>query len=818
MIYPDTFERKIGFDSVRSLVASQCVSPLGVTWCEQMSFMTDYKAIEEALALAAEMLSIINGPSDFPLHQLRDVTGMLRRITVPGTFLTTDEVVSLRRSLESISEVSTFMGDISRDDTTATQYPRLRQLTSTLGTFPTVTRSIDRLIDRYGNIKDNASPELASIRQQLKSISGSINSIMRRVMSRAVAEGFIDSDAAPSVRDGRLVIPVAPMHKRKINGIVHDESASGKTIFIEPAEVVEANNRYRELEMDERREINRLLVELANEIRPEIPGMLDSYEVMGQLDFIRAKARFAQDVGGCLPHVSSKPEMEWYHATHPILLLSLRKHGKEIVPLDITLSQKNRLLIISGPNAGGKSVCLKTVGIIQYMTQSGLLPPVYENSHIGLFDDIFIDIGDDQSIEDDLSTYSSHLRNMKLILSKGRGTSLVLIDEFGGGTEPQIGGAIAQAMLKQFNKIKMWGVITTHYQNLKKLAEETPGLINGSMLYDRQQMVPLFRLSIGHAGSSFAIEIARKIGLPREIIDDAAEIVGSDYVNLDKYLLDVARDKRYWENKRDSIKQKEKKLDQVLERYESEAATLREQRREIINDARRQAQQIIEGSNSTVERTIQEIRKAQAEREKTIKARLELQQEKERLNKEKVDNHPLLSKAPKTKAKKNEPQPKSPTAATPIAVGDVVKLDGEGMPGKVLEISGKDAVVAFGMIKTTVKVKRLRHTMAAIPTGAKKSTFVSSATTDMMRDRQLHFKQDIDVRGMRADEAIQAITYFIDDALQFSAKRVRILHGTGTGVLRQVIRQYLDTVPGVESYRDEHVQFGGAGITVVDLG
>ncbi|MDE6309846.1 MAG: endonuclease MutS2, partial [Muribaculaceae bacterium] len=437
-------------------------------------------------------------------------------------------------------------------------------------------------------------------RQQLKSISGSINSIMRRVMSRAVAEGLIEGDAAPSVRDGRLVIPVPPMHKRKINGILHDESASGKTIFIEPAEVVEANNRYRELEMEERREINRLLVELANEIRPEIPSMLDSYEVMGQLDFIHAKALFAQEVGGSLPHISMKPEMEWYHATHPILLLSLRKHDKDIVPLDINLSDKNRLLIISGPNAGGKSVCLKTVGIIQYMTQSGLLPPVYENSHIGLFDDIFIDIGDDQSIEDDLSTYSSHLRNMKLMLSKGRSTSLVLIDEFGGGTEPQIGGAIAQAMLKQFNKLKMWGVITTHYQNLKKLAEETPGLINGSMLYDRQQMVPLFRLSIGHAGSSFAIEIARKIGLPREIIDDAAEIVGSDYVNLDKYLLDVARDKRYWENKRDAIKQKEKKLDQVLERYESEASTLHEQRREIINDARRQAQQIIEGSNSTV--------------------------------------------------------------------------------------------------------------------------------------------------------------------------------------------------------------------------
>lgn len=798
-------------------MAEQCVSPLGVGWCERMCFMSEFDKIEGELGFTAEMLRIINGPQDFPIHQLRDVTGMLRQITVPGTFLPVNDVVSLRKSLESIADVSRFMADHGREDGGSAPYVRLRQLTSTLDTFPAVTRAIDRIVDQYGNVKDNASAELASIRQQLRSISGSINSIMRRVMSRAVAEGYIDQDAAPSVRDGRLVIPVAPMHKRKINGIVHDESASGKTIFIEPAEVVEANNRYRELEMEERREITRLLTELAAEIRPGIPTMLDCYDTMGRLDFIRAKARFAQDTGGSLPHIDPKPELEWYHATHPVLLLSLRRHGKEIVPLDIRLTQKDRILVISGPNAGGKSVCLKTVGIIQYMTQCGLLPPMYENSHIGIFEDIFIDIGDDQSIEDDLSTYSSHLRNMKLMLSKGCKGSLVLIDEFGGGTEPQIGGAIAQAILKQFNKIKMWGVITTHYQNLKKLAEETPGLINGSMLYDRQQMVPLFRLSIGNAGSSFAIEIARKIGLPREIIDDAAEIVGSDYVNLDKYLLDVARDKRYWENKRDAIRLKEKKIDQVLERYEADATALREQRREIINDARRQAQQIIEGSNSTVERTIQEIRKAQAEREQTLKARRELQKEKQRLNRETTDQHPLLSKAPKPKPNKGELKQQHKDADKPIEVGDVVKLDGEGTPGKVLEINGKEATVAFGMIKTTVKLRRLRHTMAQIPSAVKKSTFVSSATTDNMRDRQLNFRQDIDVRGMRADEAIQAITYFIDDAIQFSAKKVRILHGTGTGVLRQVIRQYLDTVPGVASYRDEHVQFGGAGITVVEL-
>lgn len=816
MIYTESFERKIGFDGVRSLVVERCVSPLGVRECESMVFMTDFAKVETSLALTAEMLAIVEGSNDFPINQLRDVTQLLKQITVPGTFLPVGDVVRLRQSLESIEQVVAFMGGAQRGEgeDARTPYPRLASLTSTLETFPEVSRAIDRMIDKYGNVKDNASPELAQIRSQLRSLSGSVNSILRRVMARAVAEGYIDQDASPSVRDGRLVIPVAPMYKRKINGIVHDESASGKTMFIEPAEVVEANNRYRELEMEERREINRLLVELAGSIRPAIPAMLDSYDVMGQLDFIHAKALFAKEVGGCMPHLSTKPQMEWYHATHPLLLLSLRRHDKEIVPLDITLTQRDRLLIISGPNAGGKSVCLKTVGIVQYMAQCGLLPPVYDNSHVGIFDDIFIDIGDDQSIEDDLSTYSSHLSNMKMMLAKGRRTSLALIDEFGGGTEPQIGGAIAQAILKQFNTIKMWGVITTHYQNLKKLAEETPGLINGSMLYDRQKMRPLFKLSIGHAGSSFAIEIARKIGLPKEIIDDAAQIVGSDYVNLDKYLLDVARDKRYWENKRDSIRIKEKKLDQVLEKYEADATTLREQRREIIDDAKRQAQKIIEQSNSAIEHTIQEIRQAQAEREQTLKARRELQRQKQHLNGSSDDQHPLLKKAPKSRKRAPEAQAPDTTA---INVGDVVKLDDQGTPGKVLEIHGKEAVVAFGMLKTSVKVDRLKHTIASIPTQGGKSSFVSSATADSMRDRQLSFKQDIDVRGMRADEAIQAITYFIDDAVQFSAERVRILHGTGTGVLRQVIRQYLDTVPGVSSYRDEHVQFGGAGITVVDL-
>ncbi len=471
---------------------------------------------------------------------------------------------------------------------------------------------------------------------------------MRRVIARAVNDGYIEPDTTPSMRDGRLVIPVPPMHKRKFNGIVHDESASGKTLYIEPAEIVEANNRVRELQMEERREITRILVALADDIRPSLPEMLDSYGILGYFDFIHAKAKYASLVDAEMPTLHDKPEMEWYHACHPVLKMSLESQGREIIPLDITLSPERRILLISGPNAGGKSVTLKTAGIVQYMAQCGVMPTVYGNSHIGIFSDIFIDIGDDQSIEDDLSTYSSHLGNMKYILTHGAAHSMVLIDEFGAGTEPQVGGAIAQALLKQFNAMGMWGIITTHFQNLKHFADETPGLVNGSMLYDRQQMRPLFRLSIGHPGSSFAIEIARKIGLPAQIISDASDIVGSDYINLDRYLLDIARDKRYWENKRTAIRQKEKKIDEVLTRYEQDAETLRQHRREIINDAQQQARQIIEGSNAAIERTIHEIKRSNAERERTIEARKDLSEHGAALASKAETGHPLLQKSAKT--------------------------------------------------------------------------------------------------------------------------------------------------------------------------
>lgn len=809
MIYPKSFENKIGFGIVRSAVAERCATPAGREFgAEAIRFSNDFGSVSSALNATAEMLTIISaGNDDLPLGRVADIRRALLAVRIDGTFLAADDLANVRNTLSAFSAIISFFSETER----AQLYPRLATITSTLGDFPDLVRKIDRVIDRYGNVLDSASPELADIRRELSKAQGMIASTMRRVLARAVAEGYVESDATPSVRDGRMVLPVSPMYKRKISGIVHDESASGKTLFIEPAEVVQTNNRLRELQIDERREIARIMMAVTAELRPSIPAILDSCVIAAELDFIHAKALYARDIDARLPNLSPHQEMEWYHACHPGLLQSLRSQGKEIVPLDIKLTPENRLLIVSGPNAGGKSVTLKTVGIVQYMTQCGLLPPLYENSHVGLFDNIFVDIGDDQSIENDLSTYSSHLTHMKNFMAQGSSSTLVLIDEFGTGTEPLIGGAIAQAILSRFAEIGMWGVITTHYQNLKQLAEETPGLINGSMLYDRQRMEPMFKLIVGTAGSSFAIEIARKIGLPGEIVDKAKEIVGSDYVNIDKYLLDIARDRRYWENKRMAIRQKEKKIESVLADYEARADDLRSQRREILADAKEQARRIVEGSNAAIERTILEIRRVQADRDETRRLRADLQAEQQRVQAAESD-HPLLAKAPKPHKQR---KPKTPEPMKPIEVGDYVKLHGQETPGQVLEIQGKNATVSFGMLRTTVKIDRLTPTLQRPKLDA--PTQVALATSDQHHTRRLDFKQEIDVRGMRADEAIQAVTYFIDDAIRFSAGRVRILHGTGTGALRQAIRQYLSTVNGISSYADEDVRMGGAGITVVNL-
>lgn len=792
-----------------------------------MSFMTDHATLSEALGAVEEMSRAISPDAGFSLGAVPDINEPLTRAKAEGSFLRAEEFLLVAKSIATASEVVSFFiavgsdsADLEKEGAGSPLYPILRSQAILLDPLSALMREIDRVIDQYGNVRDNASPGLSEIRTELSRISGTANAILRRVMARAVEQGLLEADASPSVRDGRLVIPVPPMNKRRIQGIVHDQSASGKTYFIEPAEVVEINNRQRQLQLEEQREIARILSQLTASLRPFIPVLKENTGILGWFDFVVAKAKYAFETGGLLPRISDGPELEWYHAVHPVLLASLRAKGKEVVPLDIRLTPEERILVISGPNAGGKSVCLKTVGIIQYMMQSGVLPPVYENSRMGIFEDIFIDIGDDQSILDDLSTYSSHLRNMRLFLKNGRKGSLMLIDEFGAGTEPQIGGAMAQAILGSLNSLGMWGVVTTHFQNLKLFAKDTDGLVNGSMLYDRQQLRPLFKLAIGSPGSSFALEIARTAGLPKEVIDNAREIAGSDYVNLDKYLLDIARDRRYWENKRLDIKRKEKQLERTLAGYEEDAETLRSHRREIIAEAREEARKILDSSNASIERAIREIREAQADKERTRVAREKLSMEKKELADRLADGkddsgNPLLKKAPKPKQQRMRKENRD--VQEPLRPGDFVKLDGGGTVGTIIEIAGNNAVCSFGMLKTMVKLARLTRTLSKPVSGVKSSSFLSRSTTDSLRDRQLSFKPEIDVRGMRADEALQAVTYFMDDAIQFQQSPVRILHGTGTGALRQALRRYLDTVHGVASYSDEDVRFGGAGITVVNL-
>ena len=832
MIYPQNFEQKIGFDQIRQLLKEKCLSTLGEERVTDMTFSDQHDKVEELLNQVMEFVRIIQEEDSFPDQFFFDVRPSLKRVRIEGMYLDEQELFDLRRSLETIRDIVRFLHRNEEEEESDCPYPSLKRLAGDIAVFPQLIGKIDSILNKYGKIKDNASTELVRIRRELASTMGSISRSLNSILRSAQSEGYVDKDVVPTMRDGRLVIPVAPGLKRKIKGIVHDESASGKTVFIEPAEVVEANNRIRELEGDERREIIRILTEFSNVLRPSIPEILQSYEFLAEIDFIRAKSYFAIQTNALKPALENEQLLDWTMAVHPLLQLSLSKHGKKVVPLDIELNQKQRILIISGPNAGGKSVCLKTVGLLQYMLQCGMPVPMHERSHAGIFSNIFIDIGDEQSIEDDLSTYSSHLTNMKVMMKSCDGHSLILIDEFGGGTEPQIGGAIAEAVLKRFNQKKTFGVITTHYQNLKHFAEDNEGVVNGAMLYDRHLMQALFQLQIGNPGSSFAVEIARKIGLPEDVIADASEIVGSEYINADKYLQDIVRDKRYWEGKRQTIRQREKHMEETIARYQTEMEELQKSRKEIIRQAKEEAERLLQESNARIENTIRAIKEAQAEKEKTRLVRQELNDFRASVNElaSKEQEDKIARKMEKLKEKQNRKKEKKqvsesqtpsphPPKITPITIGEHVKIKGQSAIGEVLEINGKNtAVVGFGSIKTTVKLDRLERTNAAPQKQEPaKSTFVSSQTHDQMYEKKLGFKQDIDVRGMRGDEALQAVTYFIDDAILVGMGRVRILHGTGTGILRTLIRQYLDTVPGVRHFADEHVQFGGAGITVVDL-
>lgn len=847
MVYPQNIEDKLGFGKIRDMVRGATLCPLGARRVDDMQFLTDRRALQHELSLLDEMKRLIEQAAQpLPTDCFFDLTPALKRVRVAGTFMETDELYDLMRSLRTIEALVRYLnpkpgeevrtadasqGGVAAQDFVA-RFPLLHSMAQGVVTFPDIVRKIDQTLTPTGEIRDNASPQLAEIRREMQRNLSSIGRLLNGILRNAQAEGYVDKDTTPTMRDGRLVIPIPPSSKRRLRGIVHDESATGKTLYVEPAEVVEANNRIRELEGEERQEIIRILSSIANLIRPDIDNLLESYDFLGEIDFLRAKVRFAHEIDGIVPRLSEQNITDWVQARHPLLYLRYKQLDRTVVPLDILLDhKKQRIVLISGPNAGGKSVCLETLGLVQYMLQHGLPVPMKDNSEVAVFDHIFIDIGDEQSIDNDLSTYSSHLQNMKFMLRNahgyrrahgeftGSGGTLVLVDEFGSGTEPQIGGAIAQAILSKLNEQQVNGVITTHFTNLKLFADETPGIVNGAMLYDRGEMRPLFRLEVGRPGSSFALEIAHKIGLPRDVIDNAKEIVGSDYVNMDKYLQDISRDKRYWEQKRQKVHQQEKELEQKSQEYDEKTRELKTKRQEVMQQARDEANQLMQQANARIEKTIRDIKQAQAEKEATRKIR----EEHERFKQKRLQE-PKPVTPPSVVEQQGDPNAVAVSASDALQPGDYVRLKGQQTVGEVLSVNGRQVQVAFGMIKSMVdfvrleKVSRNQLKKEQTYTNGMGALLKDSETpVEVMSSRRSSFKQQLDVRGMRADEALQAVMYYMDDAILLSVSQVRILHGTGTGALRQAIRQYLSTLPGIKDFHDEHVQFGGSGITVVDL-
>lgn len=878
MIYPENFEHKIGFDEIRVMLANRCMCGLGRKMVDDMLFSTDASEIQAWLQQVREFRRLKEETDDFPLDYFFDMREAIARLRLEGTHLEEEELWNLQRSLTTIHKIITFLSrdaDETADGEFCYRYPALQKLTEGICIFPNITGRIGQLLDNSGHLRDNATRELGRIRYELRSMEGSISRTLNGILNNAKREGLIERDVTLALRDGRLVIPVVPAMKRKISGIVHDESASGRTVFIEPTEVVEANNKIRELEAEERREIVRILKGIASQIRPHIRMIGESYRLLAYVDFIRAKSLLAETLKAFEPEVEQSPVVDWIQARHPLLQLSIEKHERErvpedtspakrIVPLDITLTEEKRMLIISGPNAGGKSVCLKTAGLLQYMLQCGLSIPVGERSRTGVFKTIMMDIGDEQSISDDLSTYSSHLMNMKQMLRNADAGTMILIDEFGTGTEPQIGGAIAESVLEQLCNNKVWGIVTTHYQNLKEFADRHDGVANGAMLYDRHEMRALFQLAIGRPGSSFAIEIARKIGLPESVIKAATEIVGQDYIQSDKYLQDIVRDKRYWEGKRQTIHQHEKDMEKTVLRYREEIERLNKERHDIIAKAKAEAKEIIQESNRRVELAIKEIREAQAEKEETKRIREELRtfeqevdeidlkakddaiqkkieqiQQRQRRREERKRNKAegAINAAEKKAAEVLRETAQRIDASKPVEVGDSVRIRGTKTVGTVEAIQGKMATVTFsGGMRSKVKSDRLEHARqevasqnvtdenmlrgglsAAAAALAAETAKVSHATRATMDDHTRNFNHELDVRGMRGDEALTAVQYFIDDAILVGVQQVRILHGKGNGILRQLIRQYLGSVPNVIRYRDEDIRFGGTGITVAEF-
>ncbi len=820
-----SFEQKIGFDRIKELVKHYCYSETGKIQAEKLAPLFSMVQIEKLNAQVEEFVRILDSDQEFPTNAYFHLIPALNKTKIAGARLELDEAWQLKLSLETLFAIQKFFKKLSEEE-----FPKMHELNEKLILHPFVLTKLNSIFNRLGKIVDTASPELAEIRRLSQNKQQAVHKRIHQVIKEARLAGIVDSDAELTIREGRLVIPIPSSNKRKIPGVVHDESATGKTSFVEPSELFELNNEIRELQIAEQREIVKILFDLSEYIRPYCDDLIAAYQLLGIIDFIRAKAVLARTIGGIKPKMVNEQSIQWKDAIHPLLWLNFKKEKKKVVPLTIELEEEDSLLLISGPNAGGKSVCLKTVGLLQYMFQSGLLVPVQESSVFGIFRSFFIDIGDEQSIENDLSTYSSHLTNMKNMLKNSDEFSLILIDELGGGTEPLLGGAIAESILEEFLAKKVTGIITTHYTNLKHFALSTSGIVNAAMLYDQNKMEPLFQLSIGKPGSSFAFEIARKIGLPERVLQSASAKIGPDQVNFDKILKEVSRDKKYWENKRKSIRKEEKKLLELNKYYQDELSIIERERKKIIQNSKDEAGKLLQEVNKKIENTISQIREEQAEKVKTRKLRQELEDFKkglvenqltliesnEKLKRIQDKEEQLSHKIPGRLKKQIKKDGHEPIQQDSLKIGDYVKLINEETIGELIEMNEKNLVVAFGNLITSIskdKVSKLsNHELKKIQKNNKQNKIDGAWN---LADRRLNFSQTIDIRGERVDDAIQKIGLYLDECLALNIGQVRILHGTGNGILRQHIREYIKAMNIASWLGDEALELGGPGITIV---
>jgi DNA mismatch repair protein MutS2 len=802
MLYPSNLEEKLGFDKIKQAIRKKCIGEFGQSYVDNIKFSSDFELIRKLLKQTDEFVKVLQSGLSFPGGEYHNISKHLVKASKIDAYLSDEEFHELKLTISKTEDLLKFFKKYHE------QFEHLTLLTVGIYLNPQLLFHINKIIDESGKIRNSASDDLLKIRSKIHELEFKVRGKLERILKKFIKEGYSSEEVNITIRNGRLVIPVRAEFKRVVGGFIHDESASGQTAYIEPSALVELNNDIRDLYYKEKREIIRILIALTDMIRPEVDNLRKCYEFVGLIDFIKAKALFAIDLKAILPELTNTAKIEWLQARHPILFMSHQLSGKPVIPLDITLTHENRILVISGPNAGGKSVCLQTVGLIQYMLQCGLLVPLLEGSRTGIFPRIFIDIGDEQSLENDLSTYSSHLMNMNSFLNLATKKTLFLIDEFGTGTEPQFGGAIAEAILMELSKKKSFGIITTHYTNLKKFAERTPGVVNGAMRFDISKMEPLFELQIGKPGSSFALEIAGKIGLPDEIIQHAKQGIGTSHVNFERLLGELEQEKKEFEVQKRKLSEEENKYSKLIKEYESLKTDLQNNRDKAIKDARREANDIISGANKEIEKTIRLIKEAKADKEKTRAIRKNLEEFKEKIKPSEPSIKKGVSKKPRIQVIQGK-----------IETGDFVRIKDQGSVGQVLNITRNTAEVAIGDLKSKLKLSRLekisKKEYTVHPGKGFKDT--SRIISSDLNEKLKFFESTLDLRGKRAEEALNILNQYLDEALLLSMNEIRILHGKGDGILRDVIRTYLQQIDFIDRFYDEDVERGGAGISIVHL-